>query len=237
MNKINEAIQKLIAVSPLVQNCYAVAQNDAPKSKDLLAWLVKSDEITKAYENKGILKPYKHIVIFGDALMSAVYAVYAWYALKKSYNISPSITLLHLEEDINSRETAFCAAKIIKGLGGPLTSHDRDDNYECNNDTLLIVPQHRILLAQNRIAGTRMGTYTIPGEDVILGDRDLSIFYIDESVHILRRRKQHPECVKWWNEALKEISFGGRDEYVNEVNLEIQKLIDHHSPRIRLLYY
>lgn len=254
MEKINEAIQKLIAVSPLVQNCYVplrgnrtpqdllacITTNNAQSpnmdlSQDLLAYLVKSEAPSSNYAEQGHLKPYKHILIFGDALMSAVYAAYAYYALRKDYGIIADITLLQLD-DTGNRTTAFCTEKILNSLGVEKVYRYTDDVYECRANTLLIIPQHRALMVQELILGDDFGIYTIPGEDVILGDMDLSVFYIDESVHILRRRKQHPECVKWWSEAIRSISFGDTNAYAEVVEAEINKLISHHAPRIKTLY-
>lgn len=234
MEKINEAIQKLISVSPLVQNCYAPSA-DQTSAADLLAYLVKSDAPSLDYAKYGKLKPYKHIILFGDALMSAVYAAYAFHTLHNEYGICPDVTLIHLD-DIGSRKTAFCAEGILKALSvSPIYCY-ADDVYECPPDTLLIIPQHRALMVQEHISGDNMGIYTIPGGEVILGDRDLSVFYIDESVHILRRRKQHRECVQWWSEAIRNLTFGDKDAYADTVKAEISELISNHAPRIRQLY-
>ena len=240
MEKLNEAIQKLISVSPLVQNCYALSAVDLStgqsQDKDLLAYLVKSTELSPNYAKQGMLKPYQHIVIFGDALMSGIYAAYAYHVLRKAYDTDPSVTLIQLD-DVVMRQTAFCTDKILKDLGVLKLNRDWDDDYECPDNTLLIIPQHRSLMIQDKIIGNDLGIYTIPGKDVILGDRDLSLFYIDESVHILRRRKQHPECVEWWSEAIRQISFGDKDAYAEAVDKEIQRLISSHAPRIKQLFY
>ncbi len=234
MEKINEAIQKLISVSPLVQNCY-VSSSGQTASTDLLAHLVKSDNPWVNYAEYNKLKPYQHIILFGDALMSAVYTAYAYHSLHKDYGICPDVTLIHLD-DIGNRKTAFCAQKILSSLGVAPTYCYADDVYECRPGTLLIIPQHRALMVQEHISGDNLGIYTIPGGEVILGDRDLSVFYIDESVHILRRRKQHPECVQWWSEAIRNLTFGDKDAYAETVKEEITALIANHAPRIQQFY-
>ena len=114
MEKINEAIQKLISVSPLVQNCY-VSSSGQTASTDLLAHLVKSDNPWVNYAEYNKLKPYQHIILFGDALMSAVYTAYAYHSLHKDYGICPDVTLIHLDDIGNVNEAIRLFSKAIEG--------------------------------------------------------------------------------------------------------------------------
>lgn len=182
----------------------------------------------------GVIKKYKYLIVYGDALVSGIYAVYAAHEIKRLYEEECEIIIVH-HHGATQRKNSMAAKEMLERFGVKVISIIDDEELEYMDAcSLLFVPQHRVVYAQQNIS-PKTDIYTIPENEVKLYDMDLGVYYIDCSMEIFRQRKQNKVMTAKWKHFLKEY-FAQKREAENSADQIVRALIEEHQPKLRLLY-
>ena len=184
--------------------------------------------------NHGVIKKYKYLIIYGDALTSGIYAVYAANEIKRLYGEEPGIIIVH-HHSVTKRKDSLAAKQMLEQLQAKVINIIDDEDMEnIDESNLLFVPQHRVIYAQANIS-PKTDIYTIPENEVRLYDYDLAVYYVDCSMEIFRQRQQNKVMTKKWKKFLKEY-FSCKEETALNAERIINTLINEHKAKLHLLY-
>lgn len=189
--------------------------------------------------NHWVMKNYQQIWIYGDTLMSGVYAAYAASEIKKYYGKYPLILLFH-DNDVRSMPNVDINNELLKTLGIPVFCKiTENDIYEIPAHALFITPQHRLLYTQRVIEDNNVDIYTIPETDVIIKDGNLAMYYIDRAMDELPPKQNGSTlCQRLWRQAKLAHNFAGQlhHEVKSELSEAMELLLKEHKPRLQKLY-
>ena len=213
--------------------------------QDILEDMVKGKNATSTsssadgFLNHWVMKNYQQIWIYGDTLMSGVYAAYAASEIKKNYGKYPLILLFH-NNDVRSMPNVDINNELLKTLGIPVFCKiTENDIYEIPAHALFITPQHRLLYTQRVIEDNNVDIYTIPETDVIIKDDNLAMYYIDRAMDELSPKQNGSTlCQRLWRQAKLAHNFAGQlhHEVKSELSEAMELLLKEHKPRLQKLY-
>ena len=183
----------------------------------------------------GKIKNYKYLIIYGDALVSGVYAVYAQREIQRLYGEKAEIVIVQ-HHATEKRKDSLAAKQMLERLGAKVAAIIDDEELDemDSSRNLLFVPQHRVIHAKENIS-TSTDIYTIPEEEVRIYDGDLAIYYVDCGMEIFLRRNQHQTDVADWKRFLREHFSENKAQSVDATQT-INTLIAEHLPKLGLLY-
>lgn len=212
--------------------------------QDILDNLVKEKPISSSTStadsilNRWVMKHYRQIWIYGDTLVSGLYAAYAAAEIKKNYGKYPLILLFH-DNDVRTLLNVDINSELLKKLGIPVFSKITEvDIYDIPEHSLFITPQHRLFYTQTIIAGSDTDIYTIPEQDVIIKDDNLAMYYVDKAMQELSKDKGHASCLRLWHQAKLKHNFESKlhEEILRELSETVERLVKEHKPRLQELY-
>ena len=223
-----------ISQQALTDNLQKVYQHKGLFAENELAQYQKSSFSDKMLARQDI-KKYNNLIVYGDALVSGVYAVYAAHEIQRLYGEMPGITIVQ-HHNAGKREDSFATQKMLKSFQAKVINIIDDEDMESldRGRHLLFVPQHRVIYAQENIS-KNTDIYTIPEDEVKIYDRDLAVYYIDSSIEVLRQKYQGKVLTADWKRFLRSYDFQAEDG-----NLGAQKtinlLVNEHLPKLQQLY-
>lgn len=235
-------LEQMKHLFPIEKRCYASSDYSGDYLKELnnIPQEDVKDKFIQVLEQQkgdssGKIKKYKYLIVYGDALVSGVYAVYAQREIQRLYGENAEIVIVQ-HHATEKRKDSLAAKQMLERLGTKVASIIDDDDLEDmdSSQNLLFVPQHRVIHAKENISAST-DIYTIPEEEVRIYDGDLAIYYVDCGMEIFRRRKQHQTDIAEWKRFVQE-HFSENKAQTVDASQTINTLIAEHLPKLRLLY-
>ena len=235
-------LEQLKHLFPIEKRCYASSDYSGDYLKELNN--IPLEDVKNKFiqvleqqqsDPSGKIKNYKYLIVYGDALVSGVYAVYAQREIQRLYGENAEIVIVQ-HHATEKRKDSLAAKQMLERLGAKVATIIDDEELDemDNSRNLLFVPQHRVIHAKENISNST-DIYTIPEEEVRIYDGDLAIYYVDCGMEIFRRRKQHQTDVADWKSFLRE-HFSQNGAQSIDASQTIVSLVAKHLPRLRLLY-
>ena len=195
---------------------------------------IRDEAFSNQILHRWTIKKYKYLIVYGDALVSGIYAAYAAHEIKSLYGEEAGIIIVQHHE-AGKRKDSLAAKQMLEQLGTKVINIVDDEDLEDLNGgkNLLFVPQHRVIYAQENIS-KETDIYTIPEDEVQIYDQDLAVYYIDSSMEIFRKRKQHKLATAEWKYFLRDYRFHQTNSQW-EAQTTIDKLVAIHLPKLKLL--
>ena len=207
--------------------------------QDILASLARckqiNEEATTADKilNHWVIKPYQQIMIYGDALISGIYAAYAALEIKQNYGKYPLILLYH-DNALRNMDNTDANGELLQRLGIPVFSKITEtDIYAIPEQTLFITPWPRLLHTQKVVEGSHADIYTVSDEDFKKND-NLSLYYMDVSMQKLSNQKRSNVCRQLWKRVKASHKFEGKSQETvqSELSAAIKSLVREYKPRL-----